>query len=120
MQFQSIREVLQPLHKQVKELEDEAEYHQARCIVQQYAGLLKERLWEYRATDTENTGSNTSVYHLIKMCEQVIDHTGYVPKEWSVTKLHRWVGYIQGVMTTRGLRESVLNTKNLKPRFWLS
>ena len=102
LQFQTIREILQPIYKQVKSLEDEQKYHQARCIAIQYAGLLKERLWEFRSTDTEPRESNTSVRHLIFMCEQVIARTGYVPKEWSITKLHRWIGYIQGVMTVRG------------------
>lgn len=102
MQFNSIKEVLHPLYKQVKELENEKKYHQARCIAIQYAGFLKERLWEHRSKDTEPPESNISVRHLIWMCEQVISRTGYVPKEMSVTKVHRWIGYIQGVMTARG------------------
>lgn len=112
MQFAAIREVLQPLYKQVNDLEDELDYKQARTIAVQYAGLLKERLWEHRSTDLtwehraadpDTKESKTSVRHLIYMCDQIIQHAGYVPKEWSVTKLHRWIGYIQGVMTTRGL-----------------
>jgi hypothetical protein len=102
MQFSAIREVLQPLYKQVEELENEQQYHQSRCIAIQYAGLLKERLWEHRNEDTEPADSKTCVRHLMWMCEQVIEHTGYVPKEWSITKLNRWIGYIQGVMTARG------------------
>lgn len=102
MQFQAIREVLQPLYKQVKNLENENQYHVARCMAIQYAGLLRESLWEHKSTDTEPAESNTSVYHLIWMCKQIIEHTGYVPKEWSITKLHRWIGYIQGVMIARG------------------
>lgn len=102
MQFKTIREVLQPFYKQVEDLENEEKHHQARIIAVQYASLLKERLWEFRATDTEPFDSNTGVRHLIWMCEQVVEHTGYVPREWSITKLHRWIGYIQGVMTARG------------------
>ena len=99
LQFDAIREVLKPLYKQTKELEAEKQYHQSRQIAICYAGLLKERLHEIK--DTLPPEFTTSVHHLIWMCKQIIEHTGYVPKEWSITKLHRWIGYIQGVMTAR-------------------
>lgn len=100
MQFNAIREVLQPLYKQA----DDEKYHLPRTMAIQYASILKERLWQHRNTefDTEPPESNVSVHHLIWMCDQVITRAGYVPKEMSATKLHRWIGYIQGVMVARG------------------
>lgn len=37
--------------------------------------------------------------HLLKMCEKIENHAD----EWPVTKLHRWVGFIQGSMVMAGL-----------------
>ena len=34
--------------------------------------------------------------HLQYMCQQIVD-----AEDWSVTKMHRWVGYVQGVLVTR-------------------
>lgn len=101
-QFNAIRSVLQPLYDQVKRLEDEQKVGQARHMAVRYASKLAERLEEFRIEDKELPTSDTSVRHLIWMCQQIVEHTGYVPNEWSVTKLHRWIGYIQGVMVARG------------------
>lgn len=103
MQFNTIRDVLQPLYQRVEDLENEFKYRTSRQIAVQYSGLLKERLYEYRyKLVDEDMSSKTSVRHLIWMCDQIVAHAGYVPDEWSVTKLHRWLGYIQGVMVSRG------------------
>jgi len=110
-QFNAIRECLGPLYKQVRELEQEKSIGTARQMAIQYASLLCERLHELRRDDKESPESDISVRHLIWMCEQVMEHTGYVPKEWSITKLHRWIGYIQGVMTARGFT-TVLQERN--------
>jgi hypothetical protein len=97
--FNAVREVLQPLYKQVKQLEDELGVRTARQMAVRYAGHLEEKLREIRE---EEVIDKVSVRHLRWMCGQIIEHTGYVPQEWSVTKLHRWIGYIQGVMVAKG------------------
>ena len=62
---------------------------QASCIlVKRYIELLK-------STDIEiDTNPDTSVEHLIKMCEAIIEESN----QWPDDKTSRWLGYIQGVM----------------------
>jgi hypothetical protein len=35
--------------------------------------------------------------HLIWMCDQIID------SDWPTSKMHRWVGFIQGILIAKGL-----------------
>lgn len=72
--------------------------HLAHQMAVQYAGLLKERLLNL-PSESRQPDDKTSIKHLTWMCDQVISHNA---KGWSVTKAHRWIGYIQGVMTVRG------------------
>lgn len=100
--FNAIREVLQPLYKQVKELEQELSIHTARQMAVRYAEHILQRI-DLRVAVDDAKDPDINVKHLIWVCHQIIKHAGYVPNEWSVTKLHRWIGYIQGVMTARGI-----------------
>jgi hypothetical protein len=41
--------------------------------------------------------------HLLWLCDQMVDKS----EQWPVTRLHRWVGYIQGCMVSRGIPTSM-------------
>jgi hypothetical protein len=65
-----------------------------------YATDLKKRLEGlYGADYGRHPEPMTDIQHLVWMCNEVIDSGD----EFSSTKAHRWIGYIQGVMTARAL-----------------
>ncbi len=63
-------------------------------ILKRYKGILLDD-----ATMDLIHVSGTSTSHLIWMCKTAIDHAD----SWPVDKLSRWLGFIQGVMTMRGM-----------------
>lgn len=54
------------------------------------------------------------VRHLLRMCDQIEENV----ENWPVTKLHRWIGFIQAgllvnqIIDTQGLREMFNDAKN--------
>jgi hypothetical protein len=78
-----------------------------RKMAKEYAGILLKKLNSLSESELPPYDSicpkswpdtNTSIRHLVYMCETIQASEN----DWSVTKLHRWIGYIQGVMTARG------------------
>lgn len=70
---------------------------ETKQIAVAYAQHLLDKL-EKAATDDYTIETTISVVHLKWMCQQIIERVN----EMSATKLHRWIGYIQGVMVVRG------------------
>jgi hypothetical protein len=75
----------------------------ARTMAGTYALDLKQRLEKLQKLQEQSKKYEacppmTDTPHLIWMCDQIIQKA-----EFSETKAHRWIGYIQGVMTMRGL-----------------
>lgn len=62
-------------------------------LLQRYQRLL-EPLPEF-----DGVVEGCSREHLLWMCSAAIDHAG----AWPVDKLSRWLGFIQGVLTVRGI-----------------
>jgi hypothetical protein len=57
----------------------------------------------------------TSPLWLLWMCERIGKHY----EDWPVTKLHRWVGYIQGVMVANGMSSVDLEKQTVQDaRIW--
>jgi hypothetical protein len=67
-----------------------------REMGRQYATHLTLRLGRLGSADAPD--DPTGIPHLLEMCEKIVANSNH----WSVTKLHRWIGYIQGVMVQRG------------------
>lgn len=61
-------------------------------LIQRYIAILKEA--------EPITGEYQSTEHLIDMLNQIMQ---YEEHGKSLTKCHRWLGYIQGILVARGL-----------------
>jgi hypothetical protein len=68
---------------------------QENIIAMAYADYLAEKLKKVNAND-DGLHNDLTVKHLLWMCEKI--KVG----DMSITKSNRWIGYIQGVMITRG------------------
>jgi len=67
----------------------------AEQVGRAYAKHLLSRLADMAEIDSVDD-DDCKLPHLQWMCNQVADG-----KDWSVTKMHRWIGYVQGVLVTR-------------------
>jgi hypothetical protein len=62
----------------------------------------------------DNQPQSLQPMHLEWMCEQIVKHAG----DWPATKLHRWIGFVQGAMIANriidldGARAMFSNVKN--------
>lgn len=63
----------------------------AAKIAELYTIILQEKTFDYPTQDDPML----SQAHLLSMCDDIRDNY----KEWSADKSHRWIGYIQGVLT---------------------
>lgn len=70
----------------------------AREMAVRYASHLHNKL-SYDFVCKLPVEDSTSAHHLRWMCHEII----YNNPGKTITKLHRWIGYIQGVMVTRGM-----------------
>lgn len=68
---------------------------QENMIAIAYADYLAGKLQKVNAND-EGLHNDLTVKHLLWMCDRV------KAGDMSITKSNRWIGYIQGVMITRG------------------
>ena len=88
----------------------------ARQMAVAYATDLMKRLENYYIDNEMGHVGNeepmTDTKHLIWMCQQVVDYGGGPDHPFSDTKAHRWIGYIQGVMTVRGITTVEFERKN--------
>ena len=74
---------------------DESKEVNAKQVARAYAKHLLSRLANMAEIDSVDD-DDCKLPHLIWMCKQVL-----MGQKWSVTKMHRWVGYVQGVLVTR-------------------
>ncbi len=102
-QFVAIRDILQPLYDQVEKLEAELRLDVSRELAVEYAVILREKLRAIKSSE---------VHYLRRMCDQVIEHAGYVPNEWPVAQLHRLIGQIQGFMIAHNLTTAAQEKKD--------
>jgi hypothetical protein len=77
-----------------------------RCVAKAYSKHLSERLalMPELVMPVPPADEDCTTKHLLWMAGQVMDNA-HNHEKWSVTKLHRWIGYIQGVMTMRKLTD---------------
>ncbi len=77
--------------------------HLQRRMAKIYSAFLAERLvlMPDIVMPEPAADEDCSTKHLLWMAGQVRDN--YNSENWSATKLHRWIGYIQGVMVQRKL-----------------
>lgn len=67
----------------------------AQQVARAYSKHLLERLANMAEIDSVDD-DDCKLPHLQWMCQQIVD-----AQDWSDTKMHRWIGYVQGVLIAR-------------------
>lgn len=85
-------------------MSSELEMSSEAALAVTIAMTLKDRTKKYldlvgESDKDEDYTTGVAPRYLVWMCDQIIENAA----SWPVTKLHRWVGYVQGSLVAHGL-----------------
>ena len=82
-------------------------------VLIRYADMLQ----QFGATPHRSTDDFMADNHLLWMCNNAVDQLLYNSDSFPIDKASRWLGYIQGIMTSKGYIDVMVERNFTRPLF---